>query len=69
MNRKDSNTPGRDEMDSSSIGGRDRDLDELGRRSHGGTQNGSTESARERWLSDVRDGGKHKHQVTGPTDE
>lgn len=52
-----------------SLSGRDRDRDELDRRSHGGTQNGSTESAREQWLSDVRDGGKHKHQVSGPTDE
>lgn len=69
MKRKDSSPTGRDDRSSSSVSGRDRDLDELGRRAHGGTQSGSTESARERWLSDVRDGDKHKHQVTGPTDE
>lgn len=68
MNRNDSK-PDRDDAASSSMSGRERDLDERGRRAQGGTQNGSTETARERWLSDVRDGGKHKHQVTGPTDE
>jgi hypothetical protein len=52
-----------------SLRSRDRDQEELDRRSHGGTQNGSTESAREQWLSDAHDGGKHKHQVTGPIDE
>lgn len=68
MKHKDSRPSGRDEG-VSSISGRERDLDELDRRSHGGTQNGSTESARERGLSDAGDGGGHSQRSSGSTDE
>ncbi|GHA79281.1 hypothetical protein [Cognatilysobacter bugurensis] len=49
MNPNDKNLPDRD---ASSTSGRERDQEQLDRRSHGGTQNGSTQTAREHHLSE-----------------
>lgn len=67
MARKDPEPAARDPR--ASLGGYGRKGENRDDPAHGGSENGSPQAAREKWLSDVRDGDRNGHQVTGPTDQ
>jgi hypothetical protein len=52
MTRNESTPSDRNTNPAPSVSGRERDLEQLDRRAHGGTQNGSTGSARDHQLSE-----------------